>query len=147
MKGVNNFYAKVDMEALTKISSNGHVNMRPIFTPLPNENCSSLPTPLQQFRVDLPISEPHKIMDTVLFAMNLNPKYIVFYGAVLGVGTLCELEGQDGLWCLMTDCSQCFREQEIEADKWKTIRCSTPNCANNIMFRQKLKDCHQYVGK
>lgn len=139
MRSANNFYAKVDMEALTKISSNGRVNRKPV-----HETCSSVET--KQFHVDLPISEPHKITDTVLFAMNLNPKHIVCYGAVLSVGILCELEGQDGLWCLMTECSQCFRDQETEADKWKTIHCSTPNCANNMMFRQQRKDKNEYVG-
>lgn len=145
MKEVNNFYAKVDMDALTKISSSGRVNMRPVSTLLSNENVSSsLPIPIQEFHVSLPISEPHKIMDTMLFEMNLNPKHIIFYGAVLGVGTFYELDGQDGLWCVITECSQCFREQE--EDTWKPIRCSTPNCANNILFRQKLKDRNEYVG-
>ena len=137
------FYAKVDVEALQTISSNGQVNKRPIDPPY--ATCSSLPTPRKQFHVDLAISDPYKITDNVLYEMNLNPKNIVCYGTVLSVGTLCELEGQDGLWCLMTECSECFRQRD--EDHTKTIRCSTPNCANNLLFRQQLKDTDRYVGK
>ena len=135
------FYAKVDMEALQKISSNGQVNKRPIEPP-PYETCGF---PRQQYHVDLPISDPCKITDNVLYEMNLNPKHIICYGSVLSIGTLCELEGQDGLWCLMTECSECFRQRDEE--NTKTIRCSTPNCSNNLLFLQRLKDTDRYVGK
>lgn len=138
------FYAKVNVEALQKISSNGQVNMKPIEPPY--DTYFSLPTPRRKFHVDLPISDPHKITDNVLYEMNLNPKHIICYGSVLSVGTLCQLEGQDGLWCLMTECSECFRQEE-EKEHYKTIRCSTPNCANNMLFRQRLQDINSYVGK
>lgn len=128
------FYAKVDMEALQKISSNGRVNKRLVGSTG------------REFHVDLPIVDPCKITDNVLYEMNLNPKHIICYGSVLSVGTLCELEGQDGLWCRITECSECFRqENDEEKDHYKTIHCSTPNCVNNIMFRQKLKDTNCYA--
>lgn len=74
---------------------------------------------------------------------------------LLYLGVLCELEDKDGLWCLMTHCSSCFREfcgfPSIRPNEnkniMKIVRCNTPNCANNPIYRQKLKKTNQYVGK
>jgi hypothetical protein len=136
------FYAKVDMDALTKISSGGKLQWK-LMDP-PYESNMSLPIPKQQFHVFVPISDPHLLTDTCLYKMNLNPKYIVCYDTILSIGTLCELEGKDGYWCLVTHCSECDRNNKNK--NLKKISCSTPNCANNVMFRQKLKQQDCYVG-
>lgn len=146
------FYAKVNLEELKKISSNGEIKCRPIDPPYETE--FSLPIPKQKFYVDIPISTPHLITDNVIYDLNLNPKYIFCYGSILSIGTLCEFEENDGLWCLITHCSECYREffgysriNNNNQEKLKIIRCSTPNCANNLLFRQRLKDTKQYIGK
>lgn len=149
------FYAKVDVDALKQISSNGEIKLKPVDPPY--ETYFSLPLPKQVFSATIPVSNPHLITDTVLYKTNLNPKSIFFQGALLSIGTLYELEGEDGLWCLITHCSECFREflgftrvnnaDPYQQEKMKIIRCSTPNCANNLMFRQKVKQDQHYVGK
>lgn len=132
------FYAKVDIPLLRRLSAGG----LSVWELQPSRlHCSvEFPQPIRQFAIEM--RTLHNISDSTILRVGLNPRYYYYnmQSRRLYTGVLTQLRGYDGCWSLSTPCQQCTEHVLMSSlEELPSPRtCSTPNCANNTIFRSEL---------
>lgn len=139
------FYAKIDTVLLDSCCIDQNTirvhNKKPPFNTYFN-----LPLPCRQYSKEFKVDK-ERMSSNIINDIGLNRKYAFLNEDYLNTGVLSEFDGVDGVWCLITHCSICFREfLGLVSGMRDTYYCNTPNCANNITFRNKMKTGNRFIG-